>query len=102
MADYITTIFELGEGDPDEPMPLSPLPYLMTALRHHQVSVDGLDGGTYSVDVQTPGDETYQIDTTGATESDTVVIDALIVAAMQVRFAGLGEGAAPVVTLTSW
>ena len=78
------------------------LGYWPVEYGNHQVTVNGLDGGTYTLDVRVPGDSTFQVHQPGAAEADTVIVDKPVAAAFQLRFAGLGGAAAPVVTISSW
>jgi hypothetical protein len=69
---------------------------------YYQIHVTGLDSGTYDVELYLPGDQTTpKPHQTGATETDTVLIDGPMVEAFRVTFALLGVAAAPVVYLTA-
>ena len=73
-----------------------------TANAVFQTHVDGLDGGTFDVLLYLPGSPApipareHQL---GATSLDTVLIDGPIVTSFQIKFAGLGAAAAPIVYL---
>ena len=69
---------------------------------NHQISVNGLGGGTYTVQVRVPGDSTFQTHQSGAAESDTVLVDRMIPDAFQVVFAGVPVENTPVVTVSTW
>ena len=72
-------------------------------LGNHQISVNGLGaGGSYTVKIRVPGDDTYQVHQAGALETDTVVIDRPLPAAFQITFAGVGGGDTPKVFVTGW
>jgi hypothetical protein len=71
-------------------------------LGNHQISVNGLDGGTYDVSIRTPGDDTFQVHQPDVAEADTVIIDKPVAAAFQLTFSGLGGAAEPRVTISGW
>ena len=67
----------------------------------HQLSMSGLDGGVFAVEVLLPGDPSWKAHTSGATETDVVLIGATVVAAFRVTVSSLGGSAAPIVVITS-
>lgn len=71
-------------------------------LGNHQISVNGLDGGTYTVKIRTPGDDTFQVHQADATENDTVIVDKPVVAAFQIAFADVGGAADVRVVVSGW
>ena len=91
-------------ADPENPLTIThhELGWHPEQLGNHQIAVNGLDGGTYTVAIRTPGDDTYQEHQPDATEDDTVLVDKPVPAAFQITFAGLGAEAAPVVTVSGW
>lgn len=74
--------------------------------REHQITVVGLDGGTFSVKGLVPGEEKVatQLKTfaSGKAEDAVVQLSGFAIVSFEVTFAGLGPGAAPVVTFTSF
>lgn len=68
----------------------------------HQVTCNGLGGGTFTVKVRVPGDATYQTHQAGATESDTVLMDRMILEAIRVEFTDVPAEAAPAIIVTTW
>ena len=67
----------------------------------HQVSMSGLDGGSFAVAIRLPGDPTWKTHATAATEADTIIVLEPIISAIRFTAASLGGSAAPIVHITS-
>ena len=68
----------------------------------HQVSMSGLDGGSFTVHIRLPGDPTFKEHTTSAAdETDTVMIKDPLINAIKVTASSMGGSAAPIVHVTS-
>lgn len=69
--------------------------------RDHQVSLAGLDGGTFSVYGRVPGESTWKTLVTGQAETVAYKVQGYLLEALKVELAGMGAGKAPVLTLVS-
>ncbi len=68
----------------------------------HQITLIGLDGGTFSLKVLLPGEQDWRdYNTDPNDEGAILVIDEIIVQGVRAVLANLGAGAAPKLTLTS-
>ena len=66
----------------------------------HQISVSGLDGGTYDVNIWQPGAVKFTGHQAGAGENDTVMIEAPLAQRIEIDITG-GAVANPVLHFTS-
>lgn len=66
----------------------------------HQISGNGLGGGTFAVEIRVPGDSAWKSHTTGADATDVVMVDQPVVEAIKVTLTP-GGGAVPLITITS-
>lgn len=99
--DYITTLYPLGAGDPGLPLACTPTAYVLAAFVRHSIKADGLDGGTYSIDLSVPGSAEWAVAYEARVEADLVDLPTLV-DGVRVRFAGLGAAAVPVIVLNSF
>jgi hypothetical protein len=79
-----------------------PLPWRPDGTRgSHQISMSGLDGGTFAVEIRLPEDPSWKTHTSGATETDVVLVGSAVVSAFRVTVSSTGGSAAPIVYITS-
>jgi hypothetical protein len=73
--------------------------------RNAQISVEGLGGGTFTVNYRVPEGQTWREHVAGATESDTVMIAGSrgpLVEALQITFSGVPAPNTPRIVLNLW
>lgn len=102
MAGSYTRSITVPAGETSKNLTHHELGWFPVQTGKHQFTCNGLGGGTYAVRVRVPGDATFQTHQTGATETDTVLVDRMIPEAFQIVFTDVPAEATPVVTVTTW
>jgi len=77
--------------------------HLDQVFSRHQLTVVGLDGGTFDVTVMAPGVDRFSPlpNNTNLAEATLFLIESPVVKAIRVNVSGMGNAAAPELTLTS-
>jgi hypothetical protein len=89
---YSTNVFTFGKDE---------LGYSMSHYANHNISVSGLDSGTWKAELQPDGSDTFFTSETLLAETDAVALETFVAKQIKVTIVSPGGSAAPIVNVQS-